>query len=618
MTIASPTDLATSFEQQQNQKNGNASTTQPTPMMLYQTGFILYNTQKQLRNANKEKKKQYHTFLQSYRDMITSLSPLYIKNIICNELNVAFCSVVKGNNDVALFPAMKSMCGIYTNSSLLCQIGFDSNVCLAIISFYDDYFIKKKQEDEEMKECLFQTLSCFLLHGLIYAQHSQREEEDDNGLHAVMEVIQTLTIGDSNYCIGDLIQWQTIYKEHHHDDVDTKITTLQKAVKHVFVDPTDQREYLLLMLDSCPNSLTANAILTQSSSSTITTKKKKNQGKKQNKTAKDTARSTLQLRINQIRDVLPDLGEGFVEIALAIYDHDVNRTLTSLMDPNALHPRLRALDPTLPARKKDDEIKEAEEMEARRIQKAHLKEMEGQMEQQSYMLEQTALAFGGGDDEEAGAGVDEYNDDYDDQYDGQEQDGGDIGNADGGMYDVDLDAIRAYNKATLEAEREASFWDENRNTNRLSGKGPPKQNKKKSEKKGDNDNDDDDSEGNGNEKKYRGPDKGRGGRVIGPDGKYLPLKKGGKKGKAQQQKQQQQPNGEGGDGGSGGGKTNQPNKGKKGGGGGGAKQPSSGGAAADDNLTKIQKRRKNDNKAKIGNHHRKDRALKKTGGPGGM
>jgi len=30
-----------------------------------------------------------------------------------------------------------------------------------------------------------------------------------------------------------------------------------------------------------------------------------------------------------------------------------------------------------------------------------------------------------------------------------------------------------------------------------------------------------------------------------------------------------------------------------------------------DAMTKIQKRRKNDNKAKIGNHHRKERAMKK-------
>ena len=31
-------------------------------------------------------------------------------------------------------------------------------------------------------------------------------------------------------------------------------------------------------------------------------------------------------------------------------------------------------------------------------------------------------------------------------------------------------------------------------------------------------------------------------------------------------------------------------------------------------LTKIQKRRKNDNKAKISNHHRKERSLKKSAG----
>jgi hypothetical protein len=36
--------------------------------------------------------------------------------------------------------------------------------------------------------------------------------------------------------------------------------------------------------------------------------------------------------------------------------------------------------------------------------------------------------------------------------------------------------------------------------------------------------------------------------------------------------------------------------------------------ALGEHLTKIQKRRKNDNKAKVANHHRKDRALKKTSG----
>jgi hypothetical protein len=36
--------------------------------------------------------------------------------------------------------------------------------------------------------------------------------------------------------------------------------------------------------------------------------------------------------------------------------------------------------------------------------------------------------------------------------------------------------------------------------------------------------------------------------------------------------------------------------------------------ALGEQLTKIQKRRKNDNKAKVANHHRKERALKKTSG----
>ena len=47
----------------------------------------------------------------------------------------------------------------------------------------------------------------------------------------------------------------------------------------------------------------------------------------------------------------------------------------------------------------------------------------------------------------------------------------------------------------------------------------------------------------------------------------------------------------------------------------GAGKPQGGAKSEDGNeMSKIQKRRKNDNKAKLGNHHRKDRATKKATG----
>ena len=114
------------------------------------------------------------------------------------------------------------------------------------------------------------------------------------------------------------------------------------------------------------------------------------------------------------------------------------------------------------------------------------------------------------------------------------------------------------------------FWEDNQNLNRV---------------------------GNGssaNENKYRGPDKGKGGRAIGPDGKNLPIQRGKKGGHGGVQNSNA--------GGRGKGKAGRGDSTHKG-------EQKSG-----EDLSKVQKRRKNDNKAKIGNHHRKDRANKKASG----
>lgn len=107
-----------------------------------------------------------------------------------------------------------------------------------------------------------------------------------------------------------------------------------------------------------------------------------------------------------------------------------------------------------------------------------------------------------------------------------------------------------------------------------------------------------------NQKRW-GPNKGKGGRTIGPDGKYLLTNR-----KLNNSSASKESN----NGGTNLAKEEIPKTGR-------SKHTNSKtdpsiavSNAQGEQLTKIQKRRKNDNKAKVANHHRKERALKKTAG----
>lgn len=362
---------------------------------------------------------------------------------------------------------------------------------------------------------------------------------------------------------------------------------------------TAQKEYLISVLRSAPQ---YNQYQQQKMTTEAHTKQEdngdSNSNTKNNNNIRQRKVSALDRLIQQVSAIFPHLGEGYIEAALACYNHDMEQTTIALMesesDPNSksLHRRLRALDKSLPARRKESkeqygnvgdagrdagEIDE-EDREAMEIQKARIKEMVSAQEEEAYRLG-VAMAV---DDME-------YNDDYDDQYDGIGDDGGatgGIGGADTGLYDMDFESIRTYNKVAKEVESDRLFWEENRNTNRnqrASGNGGRISNN--GEENSDNDSGE---EGGSKEKKFRGPDKGKGGRIIGPDGRYLPHPKSRKKG------------------GKGNQNNNQEGKSKDG-------RDNNKTSNNDQQLSKIQKRRKNDNKAKIANHHRKERALKKSG-----
>jgi hypothetical protein len=134
----------------------------------------------------------------------------------------------------------------------------------------------------------------------------------------------------------------------------------------------------------------------------------------------------------------------------------------------------------------------------------------------------------------------------------------------------EYDAIRTYNRVTRDMEQEEAQWEACRNVNRL-------RISQHQERLDDDDDNDEDSE----EKKYTGPDKAKGGRILGPDGKYIPRNRNGKKVEIL------------------GNPIVDPN----------TPEPIS--STSTTTLSDVQKRRKNLNKAKRANHNRRDRAARK-------
>lgn len=492
-----------------------------------------------------------------------------------------------------------------------CRLGFHDQVCSQIVFLYDAAC--QCDAPMQLKECILGILHSWVLHGLILNQNSSTTSIDtrtssaneDDVIQFIMNAIQNISSEKHSTCLGDLLVWQQQQQNSNTTG------SIEEAIHSSFGNQVHaQKEYLLLMLSSAKTSVEKPH---KKNANIVPNPKRQQQEKPSKRNRKEPQKSGVDVLIEQIKQLFPHYGDGYIEAALACYDHDLEKTTSALveveMNPhtnsNLVHPRLRALDKKLPSRRKqsksqytyDNETLDQDDLEAREVQKAHMREMAVQEENEAYLL---SAALGG-----------EYNDDYDDQYDGIGDDGGaagGIGAADSGLYDVpsvpDFNAIKAYNKVAKEMESDRLFWEENRNTNRSSG-GRSKgrngnRNANGNKKQGGDTTDADGKEDNGsdtsNVKKYRGPDKGKGGRLIGPDGKYLPFPKSRKKGGGGMK---QQGGGEGtGDGPAGGGGEANKDNAKK-------------GKDASAQMSKIQKRRKNDNKAKIANHHRKERAMKK-------
>lgn len=254
----------------------------------------------------------------------------------------------------------------------------------------------------------------------------------------------------------------------------------------------------------------------------------------------------IQRRIDKVRQVFPQYGEGFIEVALGCNDGNVESTVACLLNDRKKWPAvLQVTDTSLPRRRLHTDIAPInieEEMEAKATAKALIVASEKEQERKALLL-MNAMRI---DDrptsgtpydtnrEFAGFDHDEYDDDYDDQYDDQFYDeiieGAIIDDPLYDRYDYngaatkknnnkrskdeEYEAIKTYNNTVKEIVSDNQFWEMNRNTNR-------QQQPTRGMTTGISENNDDEEEYEGNDtnhriRTYRGPDRGRGGRIPRP------------------------------------------------------------------------------------------------------
>jgi len=276
----------------------------------------------------------------------------------------------------------------------------------------------------------------------------------------------------------------------------------------------------------------------------------------------------VQQLIDQVKASLPHLGEGYIDIALQCYENNVETTIAILLEnemdmllyhdddspvsDSKLHPRLRNVHPSLPSlftttykqstnthSLEPQQEEDKESMEAREIQKQRIRLMVQRERKEAAQLEmvlemnhdtQHSDTVGTNDapdreDDDNDETDDDDDDDDDDAIDEEEEEDDSSNNS----QDLELlhhlneyDAIRTYNRITREREADIAAWEASRNTNRIhrSTAGLPKDTTTHNHNK----NTDEEVSDDGHRQTYRGPNKGKGGRVLGPDGRYLPRK----------------------------------------------------------------------------------------------
>ncbi|KAL3822675.1 hypothetical protein ACHAXA_009557 [Cyclostephanos tholiformis] len=544
-----------------------------------------------------------------------------------------------------IIEATMALCGIYISSPNACRCcclsltsedgRYELELAFASLSWVYEYLLSTSEKGggndlqhggDILHKSILKTLSRILLYGIVNNPGMSDEEDLDDQLSSTMTVIRNIQslLGEYNCALGDMLDMENEF-------IDAISSKYHQSKDAPSLPP--QLQYLSAMLRSSPRSKASRPCDTVESSPILQIES----------VGRPMTDNLLDVQIEHVKSVLPALGEGYIEEALKCYNYNVERTMEALLNisddgsTNDVHPRLLLIPTNLPRKLRDrvgvyranvnlhrgGSSTKDDGKEHARIQKEHMKYAERRAEDEAFLIENVSRNMFGGltisdegaaedNDRRVSTTRDEYDDDYDDQYDGIGDDGGvagGIGGLDECLYDVDVHNVHQkyhrggakyeqeqwmrYNTVIKEIDAESRFWESNRNSNRDGVANKKQENEIEEHEDG---------------TKYHGPDKGKGGRPIGPDGKYLPIKRGNRKGRGVPVA------------GSDGNPARDPGRGGRGDGGvrGGGPdtkgEPNANQNKGDVDLSKIQKRRKNDNKSKIGNHHRKDRATKKASG----
>lgn len=412
-----------------------------SPKELYRLGCVLHQLHvMQAENIKHDVQSAYHQLLQS----------LPQKRLFFDVLHEGLDRLLKapGSSDHDILSAVQAMDSLY-RYSVLCEASHKST--MQTVNSLADYYGKEVTQ-QSSSGCSSAILS--LLFRLLWKSPSHVSLEWEE-LLPVLEVLQEKRVWKplASYLDEIHVGWQEAWLEGYDDET--------------------QKEYLTSWLRTAA----ANTEDEQAAKLAQAIARAKPSPKTRPKRVSSAGLATsdpLQRQLDQVRAVLPQYGEGLVELALSLRQGSVEETVALLSSPTFEWPvSLQAIDPALPRRHQKRVA--SQDADATQRTKEALRAADQQFEREALIMTQFTTT-----------GADEYDDDYDDQWDAVDT----AGANDGGLYD-DYQAVRTYNRVVRDTEKEAAFWEANANTN-----------KKGTKPSG--------------EAKYRGPDKLKGGRVPKP------------------------------------------------------------------------------------------------------
>lgn len=476
---------------------------QPFSILLYRIGKIIYEEcYKTDHNENEIQhiEQVFHEWLKSMPYPVVQTTVMDITGAFLTLLANSRTQPQSTKQQLQqLLDALFSICGLFSCSYLACQILNDYSNFTTATEFYFSLhklyqhvqasnLFSDHPRKNHMLAAMQRIISALLLVKVknILLQHQldneQEQEENIGFLHVLVNLSATDQKGLS-LLLQDAIHSKIVITCCSSYDSGSNETTtirppvktlkeglervLQKASSTDFFGAGDQYVYILTaLLDSNPSDSIENVHYNvkekrpngtsqiasyTSKNDTLSSFSRKGSIAKSAVRAKvkiNASSNTVELYIDQIKQVMPHFGDGYIELALECYGWDVETVLSKLLDSprEALHPRLQSCDTHMPRWKKQQPQEESlhPDEEAKKTQLRYFKALEDQEELDMYIIERID-------------GENEYDDDYDDQYD-DAVGAGDVSGPATMMDDAYYDHIRRYNTLRRSEENEAKFW----------------------------------------------------------------------------------------------------------------------------------------------------------------